>query len=63
MGDVRVRRPRLAGARLGYAAGCASAACGVGLLWGLGVALIVAGVVAAASCLVLVDVDGEAKGG
>lgn len=57
MGNVRVKLSRLLGARAGYAAGCATASCGVGVLWGLGVALIVAGVAAAASCLLLVDVD------
>jgi hypothetical protein len=43
--------------RLGYAAGCATASSGVGLTFGLGWALTVAGVLAAVSCLLLVDVE------
>lgn len=47
---------RLVLARLGFAAGCAIAAAGVWLLAGLGAALVAAGVVAAASFLLLTDV-------
>lgn len=51
--------------RLGYSAGCAAAAVGFGLEVGLGWGLFVGGVAGAASCLLLVDVDGRppAKGG
>jgi len=42
---------------MGYTAGCATASAGVGLSFGVGWALTVAGVLAAASCLLLVDVD------
>ena len=47
---------RLVRARLGFTAGCAIAAAGVWLVLGLGFALIVAGAVAAASFLLLMDV-------
>ena len=47
----------LAWSRMGYTAGCATASAGVGLSFGVGWALTVAGVLAAASCLLLVDVD------
>ena len=51
--------------RLGYSAGCAAAAAGIGLEAGLGWGLVTGGVIAAASFLLLVDVDGQrpAKGG
>jgi hypothetical protein len=45
--------------RLGYSAGCAAAAVGVGLEVGLGWGFAVGGAVGAASCLLLVDVDGQ----
>lgn len=69
MGGVRVSRLRrvsaLLWARLGYAASCLTAAVGVGMEFGLGWGLTVGGVVGAASCLLLVDVDGKgpARGG
>lgn len=44
-------------ARAGVAAGCLLAVVGVGLLVGLAWALIAAGVLLAAGCLFLVDVD------
>lgn len=47
----------LAWSRLGYTGGCATAAGGVGVQFGLGWALMTAGVLAAASFLLLVDVD------
>lgn len=43
--------------RLGYTGGCAAASSGVGVQFGLGWALMVAGVWTAASFLLLVDVD------
>ncbi|MFB7421595.1 hypothetical protein ACFC1L_44420 [Streptomyces sp. NPDC056210] len=64
MGDLRVKRvlrrvPALLWARLGYAAGCTTAAAGVALEFGPGWGLMVGGATAAASCLLLVDVDSE----
>jgi hypothetical protein len=53
---------KVARARLGYAGGCLTAALGAGVEFGCGVGLMVAGVVMAASFLVLADVD-EAKSG
>lgn len=52
-------RSKLARARLGYAAGCVSAAVGAGLEWGVGFGLLLGGVVCAASFLLLADVDEE----
>lgn len=69
MGDVRMKRgwrlTALAWSRLGYTAGCAAASAGVGLEFGIGWGLTVGGVIGAASCLLLVDVDakGPPKGG
>jgi hypothetical protein len=45
--------------RLGYSAGCAAMAVGVGLEVGLGWGLVVGGVMSAASSLLLVDVAGQ----
>jgi hypothetical protein len=53
----------LAWSRWGYTGGCAVASSGVGVQFGLGWALMVAGVWAAASFLLLVDVDGKGDGG
>jgi hypothetical protein len=47
----------LARSRSGYAAGCAATSSGVGLNFGLGWALTLAGVLTAVSCLLLVDVE------
>ncbi|MFK0151192.1 hypothetical protein ACIQVK_03805 [Streptomyces sp. NPDC090493] len=69
MGGVRMKRLRqvtaLAWSRLGYSAGCAAAAVGVGLEIGLGWGLVTGGAIGAASSLLLVDVDGQRppKGG
>lgn len=69
MGDVRMSRWRrvsaLAWSRLGYSAGCLAAAVGVGMEAGLGWGLVAGGVVGAASCLLLIDVEakGPPKGG
>lgn len=49
----------LAWSRLGYSTGCVAVAVGVGLEVGVGWGLVVGGAVGAASCLLLVDVDGE----
>lgn len=57
MGDLRVSTSAVWGARAGFAVGCLIAVVGVYLLFGLPVALVVAGVVVAVSSLVLVDVD------
>jgi uncharacterized membrane protein YphA (DoxX/SURF4 family) len=54
-----IRLSRLARARLGYAAGLITAAVGAGLEWGTGVGLLVGGVTAAASFLLLADVGEE----
>lgn len=54
------RWTRAARARLGYWAGCAGAAAGAGVEWGLGAGLMVGGVLAAGSCLWLVETDEEA---
>lgn len=63
VGVARVRGvSRLARARLGYAAGCAAAFAGVGLQFGLGVALIAGGVVTAASFLLLAETEPETNG-
>lgn len=63
MGDVRVKRMRsvsaLAWSRLGYAAGCLTAAAGSGIEFGIGWGLMVGGVLGAASFLLLVDVEDE----
>ncbi len=48
---------RVARARAGYASGVAVAAWGVGVNWGFGWALIVAGMTAATSFLLLYPVD------
>lgn len=55
----------LAWSRLGYSGGCLAVAVGVGLEAGLGWGLVVGGATGAASCLLLVDVDGQRppKGG
>lgn len=55
------RVSRIVRARLGYAAGVAIAATGVGYIFGLGWMLISAGVATAASFLVLYDVDGSSE--
>ncbi len=57
-------RPHLTRRRravLGYVAFCLVAVAGVYVIKGLGVALIVAGVIGAASFLLLADVDEEVK--
>ncbi|WP_329292857.1 hypothetical protein [Streptomyces pseudovenezuelae] len=62
----RLRRvTALTWSRLGYSAGCLAAAVGFGLEVGVGWGLVVGGAVGAASCLLLVDVDGlrPQKGG
>ncbi len=57
---VRARAAsRGARARAGYAAGVAMTSWGVGVNWGFGWALMVAGMVAAVSFLLLYDVDGK----
>jgi hypothetical protein len=65
VGDLRLKRTRrltaLTASRLGYAAGCLMTAVGVGIEFGIGWGLTVCGVVAAASCLLLVEVS--EKGG
>jgi hypothetical protein len=48
----------VARALVGYATGCALAVAGVFVEWGAGPALMVAGAVCAASCLLLADVEG-----
>lgn len=53
MGNARVSR--LAAIRIGYVIGCSSAVAGVFLLFGLAVALIVAGVIAAGTAVLLAD--------
>lgn len=54
----RVRKvTALSWSRLGYAGGCLTAASGVGTEFGTGWALMAGGVVAAASFLLLVDVE------
>lgn len=56
----RLRRvTALTWSRLGYSAGCLATAGGVALEAGLGWGLVVGGTVGAASCLLLVDVDGQ----
>ncbi|WP_172384793.1 hypothetical protein [Streptomyces sp. MNP-20] len=61
MGGVRMKQLRrltaLAWSRIGYTAGCAAAAAGVGVEFGPGWGLTVGGALCAASCLLLVDVD------
>jgi hypothetical protein len=52
---------KLVRARLGFTIGVLAVAVGVGYIFGLGAALIVAGAVAAVSFLVLVDVDDVKK--
>lgn len=52
-----IRLSRLARARLGYASGLITAAVGAGLEWGAGIGLLLGGVTAAASFLLLSDVD------
>lgn len=52
----------LAWSRIGYTGGCMTAASGVGVRFGLGWALMTAGVLAAASFLLLVDVGATAEG-
>lgn len=59
MGRLRLTRRRRALA--GYALGCGLLVAGVWVILGLGFALIVAGIIAAASSLVLADVDEEVK--
>lgn len=59
MGDVRISP--VARAHAGFTVGCLLAVLGVGLLAGLGWALIAAGVLLAAASLVLVDVDAAGK--
>lgn len=56
-----IRLSKLARARLGYAAGCACAAVGAGLEWGVGFGLLLGGVVCAASFLLLTNVDEEGR--
>lgn len=54
----RLRRvSALAWSRIGYTAGCLTAAAGVGVETGVGWGLVVGGAVGAASFLLLVDVD------
>jgi hypothetical protein len=54
-----IRLSKVARARLGYAAGCVTAAVGAGLEWGVGLGLLLGGAVCAASFLLLTDVDEE----
>ncbi|REE62133.1 hypothetical protein BX257_4746 [Streptomyces sp. 3212.3] len=62
MGFLRVTRwSRLVRARVGYAAGCTGLSVGAGLQFGVGVGLMAAGALTAASCLFLAEV--EEKGG
>lgn len=66
MGGLRVRRlTALMWARVGYAASVVLAAVGIGVEVGSGWGMAVGGAVGAASCLLLVDVDGKQprKGG
>lgn len=60
MGNVRVKLRKVTGltwSRLGYTAGCLTASTGVGIEFGAAWGLVVAGVIGAASFLLLVDVD------
>lgn len=64
MGRLRVTAwTRAARARLGYWVGCAGVAAGAGVEWGLGAGLMVGGVITAASFLLLVETDEEARDG
>lgn len=56
LGRVRKVTP-LSWSRLGYTGGCLTTAAGAGIEFGTGWALMAGGVVAAASFLLLVDVD------
>ncbi|MGH3097903.1 MAG: hypothetical protein ACRDMV_18125 [Streptosporangiales bacterium] len=57
-----MRPSRAAVSAGGFAAGCAAIGGGVYLVLGLGFALIAAGALAAAACVLLVDVDGGKHG-
>jgi len=60
VGRLRVTRwTRAARARIGYWTGCAALAVGTGLEFGVGAGLMAAGVLAAGSCLLLVETDDE----
>lgn len=52
---------RLVVSRTGFAIGCLLVVVGVFLLFGLGWALVASGVLLAASCLVLVDIDEDRR--
>ncbi|MER5912327.1 hypothetical protein ABT124_17985 [Streptomyces sp. NPDC001982] len=64
----KIRRPRvsrLARSRFGIWTGGGLISAGVGLQWGLSIALIVAGVLLVAYCLLIADVaePGDGRGG
>lgn len=56
---VKPRVPRFPAPLVGYAAGCGMSAAGVFLLWGLAVALVVAGAVVAGSFVLAYAGDGR----
>lgn len=58
----RVRLTRRRRALLGYLLGCALVVAGAWVARGLAAGLIVAGLIVAASCLLLTDVDEEGTG-
>ncbi|MDX2681096.1 hypothetical protein [Streptomyces soliscabiei] len=63
MGLLRVTRwSRLARARAGYWVGCTGFSVGAGVQFGAGLGLMAGGALAAASFLLLVDVDEEGEG-
>ncbi len=62
MGSLRLTRwTRATRARAGYWTGCGGLAAGAGMQWGPGAGLMLGGLLTAASFLLLVETDEEAR--